>query len=93
MRVTALTRNPAKADFLRAHGVNVVEADLAGDAWHGAVPRPDWVVNCVSSGGGGAAGFERVARAAVGHQKARQLQAGDVQRVRIAAALGEVVGA
>jgi len=57
-RVTALTRNDAKAEALRAGGVEVVVADLASDAWHGRVAGgADWVLNCVSSGGGGIEGY------------------------------------
>jgi len=59
-RVTALTRNPARGDALRAHGVEVVAADLADDGWHSLVSRDqDYVVNCVSSGGGGLPGYWR----------------------------------
>lgn len=59
-RVTALTRNAAKADALRAGGVEVVVADLASDAWHGRVAGgADWVLNCVSSGGGGIEGYRQ----------------------------------
>jgi len=58
-RVTALTRNQATAEVLRAEGVTVVQADLAGDEWHGRIPSgTDFAVNCVSSGGGGLAGYE-----------------------------------
>lgn len=60
VRVTALTRNEAKAAALRADGVEVVVADLASDAWHGRiVGRVDMVLNCVSSGGGGIEGYRR----------------------------------
>jgi len=59
-QVTALTRNAARAEELRAHGVAVVAADLAADDWHAAVSRDqDYVVNCVSSGGGGLSGYWR----------------------------------
>lgn len=59
-RVTALTRNAARGAELRAHGVEVVAEDLASDAWHSAVSREqDYVVNCVSSGGGGLPGYWR----------------------------------
>lgn len=53
LRVEALTRNPGKAADLRALGLsNVVVADLAAHDWHGKIsPAPDFVVNCVSSGG------------------------------------------
>lgn len=53
-RVTALTRNPAKAAALSASGVEqAVVAELADTAWHARIPGgADLVVNCVSSGGG-----------------------------------------
>jgi nucleoside-diphosphate-sugar epimerase len=58
MRVTALTRNSEKAAVLRAMDMQVIEADLADPAWHDRVPAgPDYVLNCVSSGGGGAEGY------------------------------------
>lgn len=52
--VEALTRNPEKADALRALGLaGVVVADLASSDWHGQIAGgPDFVVNCVSAGGG-----------------------------------------
>src|SRR5450759_1353813 len=58
LRVTALTRNEAKAIALRAGGVETIVADLAAAAWHtriagGAV----FLLNCVSSGGGGLDGY------------------------------------
>ncbi len=60
LKVTALTRNAAKADPLRAAGVGVVVAELAGDAWHAGIPGDaDFVLNCVSSGGGGVEGYRR----------------------------------
>ena len=60
LRVTALTRNEAKAAALRAEGAEVIVADLAGDSWHGQIEgRADFVVNCVSSGGGGLDGYRR----------------------------------
>ena len=59
LRVSALTRNAAKAADLRAAGcAQVVEADLAGDGWHSELRGPfDFVINCVSAGGGGVAGY------------------------------------
>ncbi|MBI5692667.1 MAG: NAD-dependent epimerase/dehydratase family protein [Verrucomicrobia bacterium] len=58
--VTALTRNEAKAEALRAEGIETVVADLARDEWHRRIPRaPAWVLNCVSSGGGGVEGYQR----------------------------------
>ncbi|MFM9031209.1 MAG: NAD-dependent epimerase/dehydratase family protein [Opitutaceae bacterium] len=60
VRVTALTRNPVRAAALRELGVKVVVADLASDAWHREVPAaPRWVVNCVSSSGGGVDGYRK----------------------------------
>jgi nucleoside-diphosphate-sugar epimerase len=52
-RVEALTRNPEKADALRAAGVaRVAVADLATGEWHRELaPGADFVVNTVSSGG------------------------------------------
>ena len=59
-RVTALTRNEAKAAALRAGGVEVVVADLASGDWHGRVAGgADWVLNCVGSGGGGLEGYRQ----------------------------------
>lgn len=59
LRVTALTRNAAKAAELRAAGVATVEADLAGPEWPARVPaEADFVLNSVSSGGGGVAGYQ-----------------------------------
>jgi nucleoside-diphosphate-sugar epimerase len=60
MRVTALTRNEAKASPLREAGIETVVADLADQNWHGHIPGgADFVVNCVSSGGGGIEGYRR----------------------------------
>ena len=61
LRVAALTRNPAKAAELRAAGcATVVEADLAGESWHAPLAGPfDFVLDCVSAGGGGVAGYRR----------------------------------
>ena len=59
-RVTALTRNAERAEALRKAGVEVVVADLSSVAWHAQVPAvPRWVVNCVSSGGGGVDGYRK----------------------------------
>ena len=54
VRVEALTRNAEKADMLGKQGLSkVVVADLASPAWHGELEGgPDFVINCVSSGGG-----------------------------------------
>lgn len=52
--VEALTRNPEKASALRAVGLTkVVVAELSSSEWHGQLDGgADFVVNCVSSGGG-----------------------------------------
>ncbi|MEZ5413514.1 MAG: NAD-dependent epimerase/dehydratase family protein [Opitutaceae bacterium] len=58
LTVTALTRNPDKAAALRSEGIQTIIADLADEAWHPQVPATvDLVLNSVSSGGGGAAGY------------------------------------
>jgi nucleoside-diphosphate-sugar epimerase len=58
MTVQALTRNPATAAQLGSLGVATVVADLASDAWHAQLDAgADFVVNTVSSGGGGIAGY------------------------------------
>ena len=61
LRVTALTRNAAKAEELRADGVEqVVVDDLASAAWHEQIEGgAEIVLNCVSSGGGGIEGYRR----------------------------------
>jgi nucleoside-diphosphate-sugar epimerase len=58
MEVTALTRNEAKAAALRAAGMEVVVEDIASHTWHARITgRADFVLNCVSSGGGGLEGY------------------------------------
>jgi nucleoside-diphosphate-sugar epimerase len=53
LRVTALTRNAAAAVVLREAGIESVVADLATTTWHDKVAsEPEFVLNCVSSGGG-----------------------------------------
>jgi nucleoside-diphosphate-sugar epimerase len=61
MRVAALTRNPDTASCLRELGVNpVIEAELDSTIWHDKLnPRQDFVINCVSSGGGGVAAYHK----------------------------------
>lgn len=60
MRVTALTRNAARAILLRDQGVETVVADLATDAWHEVIPGgAEFGLNCVSSGAGGLEGYRR----------------------------------
>ncbi len=58
LRVTALTRNEVKARALAEAGAEVVVGDLAGEAWHAQLGEgADFVLNCVSSGGGGPEGY------------------------------------
>jgi len=58
LTVTALTRNAERATELTAGGVECVVASLADDAWHGRIAGgADFVLNCVSAGGGGVAGY------------------------------------
>lgn len=58
VQVTALTRNAAKALLLREQGLETVVADLASTDWHPAIAgSPDFVLNCVSSGGVGLEGY------------------------------------
>lgn len=83
LRVTALTRNAAKAAELRAAGcAQVVEADLAGAEWHAQLRGPfDFVFNCVSAGGGGAAGYRHSyveGMRSVGHWLATQPLGGTI---------------
>ncbi len=61
LKVTVLTRNAAKAEALRSDGVgDVIVDDLASDAWHERIEGgADYVLNCVSSGGGGIEGYRR----------------------------------
>lgn len=57
-KVTALTRNPARARLLEGIGCNVVQADLVDDSWHSAVPCDQThILNTVSSGGHGLDGY------------------------------------
>ncbi len=59
--VGALTRNPQKAEELRALGLSeVIEAELDSHDWHTQLQgQYDAVVNCVSSAGGGLAGYRK----------------------------------
>jgi nucleoside-diphosphate-sugar epimerase len=61
VRVGALTRNAQKAEQLRAMGVTeVVVAQLESNDWHAELnDRYAAVVNCVSSAGGGIAGYRQ----------------------------------
>ena len=59
-RVTILTRNPAKAEVLAIRGAEAIVADLASDDWYESIKgAPDFVLNCVSSGGGGVEGYRQ----------------------------------
>ncbi len=58
--MTALTRNADKARHLVTSGAATVIADLADDSWHAhpsLAAGADFALNCVSSGGGGLAGY------------------------------------
>ncbi|HEY0966785.1 MAG TPA: NAD-dependent epimerase/dehydratase family protein [Opitutaceae bacterium] len=60
MEVTALTRNPDKAAALALAGVRTVVADLSSSEWHAQLsPDTDFILNCVSSGGGGLEGYRK----------------------------------
>lgn len=60
LKVTALTRNAEKARHLRDAGITTVVAELAAHDWHAEVASaPDFVLNCVSSGGGGPEDYRR----------------------------------
>lgn len=59
--VTGLTRNRDQAKNLRRLNLHqVVEAELDGTAWHPEISsRQDFVLNCVSSAGGGTEGYRK----------------------------------
>jgi len=60
MHVTALTRNHQKAQQLQNAGVqDVLITRVDGNGWHDEVGKPDYIVNCVSSAGGGIAGYRQ----------------------------------
>jgi len=60
VEVTGLTRNVETARRMETMGVRTVVAELESDAWHEEIPRDvDFVLNCVSSGGGGKAGYRQ----------------------------------
>jgi nucleoside-diphosphate-sugar epimerase len=60
MQVEALTRNPERAVALADLGVRTLTADLAAVSWHELIaPGPEFVLNCVSSGGWGMEGYQR----------------------------------
>ncbi len=61
VRVGALTRNAKSAAALREQGLSeVIEAELDSVDWHGRVTgHYEAIVNCVSSAGGGLAGYRQ----------------------------------
>ncbi len=60
MNVTVLTRNALKAEELRREGMTAVVADLASEEWHAKISaETDFVLNSVSSGGGGVEQYRR----------------------------------
>ena len=61
LSVTALTRNANKASSLEEMGVDkVVQASLESAQWHSQIdPKQDYVVNCVSSGRGDTAAYQK----------------------------------
>lgn len=59
-KVTALTRNEARATELRAAGFDVVVGELADERWHDLIPTgPDWVANTVSAASPNPEGYRR----------------------------------
>jgi len=60
VHVEALTRNAERAAALIKLGVGAVVADLATKSWHQRIaPAPEFVLDCVSSGGGCLDGYRR----------------------------------
>ncbi len=60
LSVTALTRNETKATQLQNEGISTVVADLSSTDWHPQINGgANFVLNCVSSGGDGLAGYRR----------------------------------
>ncbi|MEO0796321.1 MAG: NAD-dependent epimerase/dehydratase family protein [Verrucomicrobiota bacterium] len=59
-RVTVLTRNKERASAAEAWAAQVIQADLDSAAWHSDVDhQQDYVLNCVSSAGGGLEGYQK----------------------------------
>lgn len=56
-RILAVTRNADTARELTSEGVEVFQGSLQDGEWHDWAQKVDWVVNCVSSAGGGLAGY------------------------------------
>jgi nucleoside-diphosphate-sugar epimerase len=60
MQVAGLTRNPVTARELESAGIRPIVAALEAETWHTQLKAPvDYVVNAVSSGGGGVDGYRR----------------------------------
>ncbi|MBL9191075.1 MAG: NAD-dependent epimerase/dehydratase family protein [Opitutaceae bacterium] len=60
LQVYALTRNPERAAALATLGVQTVVAALDAADWHDRLPADaEFILNCVSSGGGGVDGYRR----------------------------------
>ena len=60
MKVSALTRSEEKSKALSREGFNMVFADLVEQRWYSEITEPvDYVLNCVSAGGGGIGGYVR----------------------------------
>ena len=55
--ILAVTRNADTANELTSEGVEVFQGTLQDGEWHDWAREVDWVVNCVSSAGGGLAGY------------------------------------
>jgi nucleoside-diphosphate-sugar epimerase len=67
LSVIAVTRNPTKATALREEGIDVVVAELTSGAWQQRIRGgADFVLNCVSSGGGGIEGYRQSYREGMG---------------------------
>ena len=56
-RILAVTRNADTSRELTSEGVEVFQGSLQDGEWHDWAQNVDWVVNCVSSAGGGLAGY------------------------------------
>ncbi|RME72319.1 MAG: NAD-dependent epimerase/dehydratase family protein [Verrucomicrobia bacterium] len=57
--VWGVTRNADAVEQLSREGVHMVQGELSSDAWHARLPEDEfeYVVNCVSSAGGGLPGY------------------------------------
>lgn len=60
MRVLAVSRNAEALAEVKALGAETFVGQVDGDEWHGFAGKSvDYVVNCVSSAGGGLAGYRK----------------------------------